>query len=248
MPFLQPAERCCGHRSLLQGVQLIASYTVVVGTFGVLSFLVGSTENEHQSETAAILQCLHIFMNSFALYAGLKGLIGVIIRDSQRLRVLMYYQMGDLVVSIITFVVKEITACEELKRLQQKHKGVKVSCSSARVALGVEFCMHFLLFAYFLFIIWSLLTRLESGQADLLAEHELAERGAALGLGDPWLFVGPPMGTEDASSALLRRSGSGNGNGRGAQVPQPFSGPAQSLPTEPPGMPEPFSGTAYRLE
>mmetsp|Transcript_40052 Transcript_40052/g.101737 ORF Transcript_40052/g.101737 Transcript_40052/m.101737 type:complete len:261 (+) Transcript_40052:105-887(+) len=258
---LQPAENCCGACPLLQGVQIIASYTVVVGTFSLLSLLMKwPADKPVASESMQVVEFLETVYHTLAFFAGLKGLIGVMFRDSRRLRVLFLYHLGELIVKGIAVIVMEAEACEELRRLQRLHKTAEnADCQKARIELFLEFCIHGALFSYFAYVIWSLVSRLESGElgrrgglGDL--DQELADRGV---LADPWLF----MGSSDTQHALLQRApltstltegaGSrGGGRSAGSGAPRPFSGAPRNLNErgEQPSPNEPFQGTPHRLD
>jgi len=251
---LQPAESCCGACPLLQGVQIIASYTVVVGTFSLLSLLMkGPADKPVASESMQVVEFLERVYHTLAFFAGLKGLIGVMFRDSRRLRVLFLYHLGELIVKGIAVILREAEACEELRRLQRLHKTAEnVDCQTAQIGLLLEFCIHGALFSYFAYVIWSLVSRLESGELGRRGglgelDQELAERGV---LADPWLFMG-------SGDALLQRApltstlteGAG-GRGAGSGAPRPFSGVPRNLNErgEQPSPNEPFQGTPHRLE
>lgn len=244
--LVPPAERCCGRRPLLQGVQIIASYTVVVGMLGVLAFLTrtsGDKEERTASQALILVELLQGVMNAFALYAGLKGLIGVLLRDAQRLRVLFIYHIGQLLNVCVTSGYELVEACQTLERLQREHKAIAVTCQEHRTVLLVDFSIHLMLCTYFTYIVWSLVVRLEDGELGLpstFGDHELAYRG----LGDPWLFVGPPAGLSDANSLLAQQGP------RGRQAaPEPYSGASQTLAAAGPHhVHEPFTGTPFRLE
>merc|ERR1719359_1137636 len=143
---------------------MIASYEVVTGGFSVLSLLTGrSREATGRSELSAIIDCVQTFVHSLALLAGLKALVGIMYRDPRRLRILLVYHVGELFMRSLAIVFREMEACAELKRLQQlhHHKMANIDCSSARIAIFVEYCIHVVLFGYFIYAIWSLITRLE---------------------------------------------------------------------------------------
>jgi hypothetical protein len=195
-------------------------------------------------------------MNIFALYAGLKGLIGVVLRDSRRLRVLFMYHIGQLFAILIILVLSEIEACREPPINKDPHPQLvtnqetaptsapvhPLDCQTKRNFILVESCIHFVLYAYFAFMLWSLYTRLEAGElshSSLFGEHELADQS----LGDPWLFVGPPTGVNQSNSILSSLAA----RSRHAS-PEPFTGAPQTLQEQPLTAPEPFSGTPYRLE
>lgn len=249
-----PAEHCCGACPLLQGVQIIASYTVVVGTFSLLSLLMkGPADKPIQSETFQAVEFLETAFHTLAFFAGLKGLLGVMFRDPRRLRVLFFYHVGELLVKGIAFIFREAEACEELRKLERLHRSTqKMDCQSARIAFLIEFIIHAMLFSYFAYVIWSLVTRLESGElglgrTGLDLEQELADRAV---LADPWLFVG----TGDTSTLLQNRPllttplTGANGRQQGG-APRPFSGAPRNL-NEGGGEPaasEPFQGTPHRL-
>jgi len=252
-----PAEHCCGACPLLQGVQIIASYTVVVGTFSLLSLLMKGPQDEPiQSETVQAVEFVEMLFHALAFCAGLKGLIGVMFRDPRRLRVLFFYHIGELLVKGIAFIFREAEACVELKKLQRLHSSAKkMDCQSARIAFLLEFSIHAVLFSYFAYVIWSLITRLESGELGLRTtgldlEQELADRAV---LADPWLF----MGAGDTSALLQTRpplstplTGGGANSRQQGGAPRPFSGAPRNL-NERDGQPapnEPFQGTPHRLE
>mmetsp|Transcript_9781 Transcript_9781/g.18920 ORF Transcript_9781/g.18920 Transcript_9781/m.18920 type:complete len:248 (-) Transcript_9781:131-874(-) len=244
----RPAEHCCGACPLLQGVQIVASYTVVVGMFSLLSLLMRGPAAKHPGppEMLLFVEWCQTFIHTVALFAGLKGLIGVMFRDPARLRTLLRYHIAELVVSSVGVVLKEVEACEELRKLRQIHKSPKIDCTSARVLLMVEFAIHAFLFSYFAFVIWSLIARLEAGELGvrpplLDPEHELADRS---GFSDVW-----PLGRTagDGNSLWMQRVPL-SGGPSAAAGPQPFSGAPRTLSDQQAVAPEPFHGTAHRLE
>jgi len=227
---------------------MIAAYTVFIGGFCVLSLLTGrSRESAGQSETAAIIECVQTFVHSLGLLAGLKGMVGVMYRDPRRLRVLLIYHIGDLAMRGISIVFREVEACEELARLQRQQKMLKIDCPSARVVLLVEFCIHSIFFSYVIFIIWSLIVRLEAGELGsppFLGEHELDDHAGESW--PPWLFVGHPGET---NAALLQNRTPLNTGGPAVGAPAPFSGAPRTLQDQPQSQGlEPFRGTPHRLE
>lgn len=256
-----PAEHCCCACPLLQGVQIIASYTVVVGTYNLLSLLMrGPADEPAQSESLQVVSFLETVYHTLAFFAGLKGLIGIMFRDSRRLRVLFLYNIGDLLVKSVTLIFREAEACDELRKRHSLHPtAVPMNCETARVLVMTEYVIHTALFAYFVYVIWSLITRLESGELGLRRgmdmDQELADRAVLV---DPWLFIG----AGDASNSLMSRAplvpgapqaGAGERGaaaGRGGGVPRPFSGAPRNLDErgQQPASSEPFQGTAHRLE
>jgi len=246
--MLQPAERCCGTCSLLQGVQIISSYTVVVGLFDLLSLLMRGMQPSSetgQSELVSVIQSLQTLLHALGLPAGMKGVLGIMLRDPQRLRVLYYYHFAEILMSCIAVSVREMDLCDELVRLQKLHKPVKIGCSSARVMIFTGFCIHTLQFTYFAFCIWSLVKRLEDGEfgrPPFIAESELVDHA---GLTDPWLIMA--RGGNDSSSFLQQRAPlNAQGRASGGSAPQPYAGEPRTLSEQAP--PEPFSGTPHRLE
>lgn len=270
MPLLQPAEVCCGTCPIVKGVQILASYTVVVGMFSVLSLLMQRPPDDKPvaSDTMQAVEFIAELYHTLSFFAGLKGLIGIMLRDARRLRVLLLYHIGDLVMRTVKVIFREIEACEELKRLQQLHKAGsgdsaevaaaaelgKVDCQSARMVFFVEYVLRIGMYAYFTYVIWSLIYRLESGDMSVRRgglddlEAELADRS---GLGDSWFVSGG-----DATNALLQRGpltaplNEGGQGRRGAPgAPRPFSGEPRNLSEQGEQSPgAPFQGTPHRLE
>lgn len=243
------------------GVQIIASYTVVIGAVNMISLLTGRTsEVAERSETAAVVECVQTFVDSLALLFGLQGLCGVMLRDSRRLRVLFMYHIAEIIVSSIAIIFREAEVCEELARMQKAKKMLKINCTQASLALFIEFCIHALFFGYFAYITWSAVTRLEAG--DLrdrpgalfgVGEYEMADRFAFADPFPPWWVMGHP--SADASLHHQRVPHRGPPTG-----PSPFSGAPRNLaemqarprepqqPLQPPPTIEPFAGTPHRLE
>eukprot|EP00933_Yihiella_yeosuensis_P083238 TRINITY_DN97432_c0_g1_i1.p1 TRINITY_DN97432_c0_g1~~TRINITY_DN97432_c0_g1_i1.p1 ORF type:complete len:255 (-),score=42.23 TRINITY_DN97432_c0_g1_i1:218-982(-) len=251
----QPAQTCCMSCSLLQGAQVIASYTVVIGFFSVLSLLMGPAETESQPMSLTIVDFMVKVVHFIALIAGLKGLVGVVLRDPVRLRVLLTYHVLELFTSVIRLIVQEAKGCEQLERLEELSKTkTKLDCASFQYAMLIQFVIHASLISYFAYIIWSLITRLENGDITSalgLGETELGDR-SALGLGDPWLFVHPSSMGTDPNALLQQRAPLRGNSGQGA--PQPFSGAPRNLGEQQagtqaqPAAPAPFQGTPHRLE
>mmetsp|Transcript_81746 Transcript_81746/g.210500 ORF Transcript_81746/g.210500 Transcript_81746/m.210500 type:complete len:254 (-) Transcript_81746:151-912(-) len=250
---LRPAEYCCGACPLLQGVQIIASCTVASGTYTLLSMLMrGPNDRVAQSETMAAVEFMKMIVHSFALLAGLKGLIGVMFRDPRHLRVLFLYHIVELFTMGIALIVREIEACKELDKIQRLTKSKRtIPCSSARVALFADFCIHAILFLYFAYIIWSLMNHLEAGEMGIRppllgGEHELTSMGGTRGdMADPWLLLGQHA---DAQQSLMQQRAPLNMHGGGANSgPAPFSGAPRRLTEEELPAAEPFRGTPHRL-
>lgn len=229
---------------------MLSSYTVVVGGFSVLSLLTGrSREAAGESVLSALIDCVQTFVHSLALLAGLKGLVGIMYRDPRRLRTLLIYHIGEVAMRTVAVVFRVAEACDELKRLQRLHKMMKIDCASARMALVAEYCIHATLFSYFIYIIWSLIVRLEAGELGRpqLFDHELADRAGLTESFPPWFFMGHPGGDPNNATLLQQQRTPLNVGGPGA--PQPFSGAPRTLedPSQPHGI-EPFRGTPHRLE
>jgi len=249
----RPAENCCGFCPLPQGVQIIASYIVVVGMFSFLSLFMHSPSKAGQPESLAIVQGCQTVVHTFALFAGFKGLVGIMLNDPGRLRSLLRYQVAELTMSCIAFVCKEVEACTELRRLQRLRRppagAPHMSCGIARLRLLVEFTIISSLLSYFAFIVWSLIARMEAGELgprppflDLDGEHELADRA---GLADPWLSGGMvPLAGLAGGGGVAAAAGAD-----GAGAPRPFSGaPRRLAEQQAPEACEPFAGTPHRLE
>jgi len=239
--MFSPAETCCFSCPLLQGVQIIASYTVVVGVFSLMSMVTKGPAEERakRHELVELVAFIGMVFHAMAFFAGLKGLVGIILRDPPRLRVLLLYYIGELVVSSLAFIVTATESCDDLARVdnfqnatkqEQHHAPAKLDCTSIRLLVVAHFMLHFALFSYFAFVIWSLISRIETGDASfhrsgLDLDEELAERAM---LSDPWLSIATidPQGTMFqhrmpmaglSSSMVPRRVASGG-------IPQPFSG------------------------
>eukprot|EP00435_Cladocopium_sp_Y103_P023607 s2317_g5.t1 len=80
-----PAETCCLSCTLLQGVQVISTYTVVSGSINMLGLLMnGPRSVPSHSVILATVEFLNMMLHTFALFAGFKGLIGVLLKDVVR--------------------------------------------------------------------------------------------------------------------------------------------------------------------
>mmetsp|Transcript_32409 Transcript_32409/g.69424 ORF Transcript_32409/g.69424 Transcript_32409/m.69424 type:complete len:264 (-) Transcript_32409:69-860(-) len=260
-----PAETCCWTCPLLQGAQIISSYTVLVGAFSILSLLLQGPDDEVTSET---LQTVNLFDRGFhtlAFCAGMKGMIGVMFRDVRRLRVLLLYLVVEMAVKGVNVIFREVEACDELKRMEaleveraahsdnahHHHKLRFADCSWVRIALFGDFLFHTALFAYFAYILWSLIKRLEAGEfrmsvfADL--EQELADRAV---LEEPWLWSGQQEGqTDNQNQSRVGAARLAGPAGRGRGLPRPFSGAPRNLSeNEEQASLQPFQGTAHRLD
>lgn len=243
---MRPLELCCGSCPLTQGVQIIASYTVVIGTFQLLVLLMPSAKApKAHSEAEALVYCIKTIFDALAFFAGLKGLIGIIFKDPRRIRMLFVYHIVNIIVECIVTVVREIEVCKDLERLQ---KDSGLDCSAVRLVYFGSFCVKVLVFSYFVYVIWSLIVRLESGEYGSPPnpfDPEMADRGFGGFGSDPfqpqWIFLGQPS-HEVSSSGGQRDSTRGHANN-----PSPFSGAARTLPEEGTAL-EPFRGTPHRLE
>jgi hypothetical protein len=227
---------------------MIASYEVVIGGFSVLSLVTGRSR-EAQPELLAAIECVQKFVHALALLAGLKGLVGIMYRDPRRLRILLLYQVCDLVMQTVAIFFREIEACHELSQLKQLHKDKysKLTCGTVRREILIEYCIRSALFSYFTYVIWSLITRLEAGEFGRqdFFDHELADHAA---LGDslpPWFFMGHPGGDDNAGFLSQQRAPL---NGPASGMPQPFSGAPRTLDPPQAQSIEPFRGTPHRLE
>mmetsp|Transcript_41821 Transcript_41821/g.90639 ORF Transcript_41821/g.90639 Transcript_41821/m.90639 type:complete len:256 (+) Transcript_41821:47-814(+) len=251
-----PAETCCLSCTLLQGVQVISTYTVVSGSINMLGLLMnGPRSVPSHSVILATVEFLNMMLHTFALFAGFKGLIGVLLKDVERLRVLMLYHLCALLLLCLERVVGFVKGCQELemeKKLTNREEILKMDCNTYQARLCLKFVLDAGLMSYFAFIIWSLIVRIEAGELgepSLLREQELADRA----LGDPWLFVQTP----GESATFLRREPRGH-------APTPFSGVPRNLEDQEAqaslqeegqahdrqgrGSVEAFQGTPYRLE
>eukprot|EP00747_Dinoflagellata_sp_TGD_P019142 gnl/TRDRNA2_/TRDRNA2_126972_c0_seq1.p1 gnl/TRDRNA2_/TRDRNA2_126972_c0~~gnl/TRDRNA2_/TRDRNA2_126972_c0_seq1.p1 ORF type:complete len:269 (+),score=36.88 gnl/TRDRNA2_/TRDRNA2_126972_c0_seq1:48-809(+) len=253
---MQPAERCCGSCTLLQGVQIIASYDVVNGAVHVLWLLTGRSETvAGRSDIAIVVDSVQTFVHAMALLAGLKGLVGAVLRDARRVRMLFVYHVVELIVGCIAIIFRDAEACREIARLQRLHRKNNywqgMDCSSIRGLLFMEFGIHLLLFSYLSYIVWSLAERLQSsggagdlGRPPLLGDHELAERGFG-GDGLPPWFLGASGGLDGDMQQQQRAPL--NLHGQTGSAP-PFSGQPRNLADASIQGPTPFSGTPHRLE
>eukprot|EP00929_Paragymnodinium_shiwhaense_P106879 TRINITY_DN72703_c0_g1_i1.p1 TRINITY_DN72703_c0_g1~~TRINITY_DN72703_c0_g1_i1.p1 ORF type:complete len:280 (+),score=56.63 TRINITY_DN72703_c0_g1_i1:87-926(+) len=251
---VEPATSCCG-RQLPQGVQIIATYAVIVGTFGIVVLLARPTALvEQKSDSLAVLVWLQTCLNVFAFYAGLQGLLGCMLRHAGKLQWLLGYNVGELVFSVVALVVQELQACPEKFQPHAEHKDgslsredVKVDCAAERVCLVLECLIHCVFVGYCAYMVWSMSMRLGRGELRH-PEDELLDRI----LGDSGRFVGDSMsGSELAERGLLP--------GGGPQRLEPYSGQAHSIGSEEEPLRAesataataanylPFQGTPHRL-
>lgn len=228
---------------------MIASYTVVVGLFNVLSLLTGRSGGPPgESQIITIANCVRTFVQSLALLAGLKGLVGIMHRDPRRLRLLLLYHVAEIVMHVIELVLREWEACDELQRLQRLHKSLKFDCASYRIVYLCQYTIHVVIVCYFIYVIWSLAVRLEAGEfaRPNLFEHELADPNGLADSWPPWFLVGH-AGSENTANLLQQQRTPLTGGSSG--VPTPFSGPPRTLDENPNSASvEPFRGTPHRLE
>lgn len=211
---------------------MIASYTTVTGAFSVLALLTDrSKEPVGESEAAAVAESIHTFVRSLALIAGFQGIVGVMLQARWRLGVLLLYQIVEMVTGCLVTVFRLIQACNRLARLQDAGKLLKVDCSTVRVEILMQFAMQTCLFSYLVFITWSLVKRLETGD---------------LGTFEYGLELGNRTILEDAlANSSNQRLLPANSNG-----PPPFAGAPRTLAesrVQQQTM-QPFMGTPHRLE
>eukprot|EP00928_Gymnodinium_smaydae_P013724 TRINITY_DN14984_c0_g5_i1.p1 TRINITY_DN14984_c0_g5~~TRINITY_DN14984_c0_g5_i1.p1 ORF type:complete len:299 (+),score=53.53 TRINITY_DN14984_c0_g5_i1:111-899(+) len=259
---LRPASRCCWGRSLLHGVQIIALYTFVLGTCGVLSFFGRVASASDANSDLLAVECLQNVVHSLGIYAGLKTLIGVMLQDPKRIRVLLVYQLGERLVSLLTLPLAINVSCLQVEKLHKLNKAMHVDCNAARTALCTETAFQTILYAYFAYVTWSLVARLEAGDLGLglaaaaspFAEQEPLELGRAPGI----LRL---LGTLPSNADGATENGAGDADGASAtrlsqggpraglrSGLQPFAGAPQTLEDATrQSSPEPFAGTAYRL-
>jgi len=234
---------------------MIASYEVVLGGCSVIYLLTGrSHEAAGESEVSKIVDRVLTFVHSLALLAGLKGLVGILHRDPRRLRMLLFYHVGELAVRSVSLIFREVEACRvassqerpvDLKRPQEPHHHKVPTIET----ILVEYCIHVVLFGYFIYAIWSLITRLEAGEfgRSELFDNELADRTGLgeSGLPPSWFFLGA-AGSDTNAGLLSQQRTPLNAGGGG---PQPFSGQPRTLndPLQDQGI-EHFRGTPHRLD
>eukprot|EP00811_Abedinium_folium_P000729 NODE_10668_length_1336_cov_8.930521.p1 GENE.NODE_10668_length_1336_cov_8.930521~~NODE_10668_length_1336_cov_8.930521.p1 ORF type:complete len:247 (-),score=72.51 NODE_10668_length_1336_cov_8.930521:464-1204(-) len=244
---LQPAMRFCGGFQLLQGVQVIASYTVILGAVSIFSLVTGRGEAADMPKMVAIADSVQALVHAFALIAGLKGLVGIMLRDPKRIRMLLIYHVIEVVTSCIVVALRIVGACDELRLLQQKEqlKAPRMSCESARLALLSEFVLHTSLFSYCIYIIWSAMTRMGAGEygrtPSLFGDVGLVGLDEFNDTVGTWLTV-PPHGNTTVLRDPLNVS---------PMMAPPFSGQPRTLaePAELQSLQhEHFSGTPQRLE
>eukprot|EP00812_Abedinium_dasypus_P009876 NODE_3534_length_773_cov_278.782730.p2 GENE.NODE_3534_length_773_cov_278.782730~~NODE_3534_length_773_cov_278.782730.p2 ORF type:complete len:225 (+),score=56.45 NODE_3534_length_773_cov_278.782730:40-675(+) len=182
-------------------------------------------DTANMPESIAVVDTVETFVHACAFIAGLKGLIGIMFRDPKRIRMLLIYHIVEVVTSGIVVVFRVAGACEELDRLRQPQaeRNLRISCSSVRLALAGEFVLHFCFFSYCIFIIWSLMTRMEAGEFGrglslfgseglfdrtdvnaswlFLPTHEANAAQQYVPLGVPVLAVAPPFSGEPRTLA-----------------------------------------------
>lgn len=271
------AETFCGCWSLLRGVQMVASYTVVISGFSMIA-LFGAGRIPGQSTAVAVMQCIQRLMHMMGLFAGLKGLTGVALREPSRLRMLLIYYVMELIVNIVDMVVREAMACVDLASFQRLHPHNstdhssqidKVECSSVRWVVFMDYTVYALFYAYVAYAIWSLMIRLEDCEfgppASLLAglgDH-LGRGGGSRNLhGSNNLALASLLmgqGANDVNAESLLEQGGLSGtagaspsSARDVQMQSfsGFSGTPHTLAEQQQtagASPEPFSGTPFRL-
>lgn len=230
-PPMPPAEQCCCVCSLPQGVQAISWYSVIVGALSMLSLLMnGLVDSPVRSRLEQAVGLLETLFHSLAFFAGLKGLLGVMFRDSKPLRTLLLYHASELVVRSVSFLFREADACSELRRLQILHRAPQdMTCETPRIAMLLTFVVHCATLLYFVYVVWSFIVRLQSGE-----------------------FGHPGIGFED-TEAFFRHGGALealDGAQPAGQAIQPFAGPPRSLREGGEGciVGEAFRGEPQRLE
>lgn len=243
-----PAERCCGW-PLVQGVQAIAFFSILGGSLSLLSLVVVGPPQSTKDRPFffVLVEFVQQVVHTLALFSGLKGMIGVCIKDPGRIRVLLAYYIVELVVGSVAFVCSMCEVCDLISRYNEKHqndpdnKSPPMDCATARNFLAVDFVLHTGIFLYFTYIIWSFLVRLVAGEypppPDIhLLETELTS-SAFMDNSVPQIYA--------QQQGLL--AGNAGRQGRGgsqayAGEPRRLSGAAAHLPITP------FSGTPHRLE
>lgn len=256
---MRPAERCCNVCSLAQGVQIISTYTVIIGVINFLGLFSESSDHatDARSDAGEVIDGVQTVVGTFALFAGLKGFVGVMLRDPGRLHVLFLYHGVYLAISCCAIVFKEQELCTILDGLKKQHSlgnhtssmrndGVRVmDCQSARTAVFIEFCIQFCVFSYFIFIIWSLMKRIEAGEWSFSMPRHSQH------------LIGGDREALFARSLDLSSQSSGFGSQQNLLSSSPvgpvaFTGQPRSLgedmPLQAPNAMVPFSGNAYRLE
>mmetsp|Transcript_37914 Transcript_37914/g.109050 ORF Transcript_37914/g.109050 Transcript_37914/m.109050 type:complete len:279 (-) Transcript_37914:95-931(-) len=263
---LRPASRCCCRLSLLRGVQLIALYAILVGSWSILTLLTGDVTDGGDSTSPEPLQSVAFLETAFhtvAFFIGLKSLKGVAFRDPWRLRILLIYFISEVIVQGVAFTVRWMEVCSDWRGLHLLHRLMTVlPCPWRRVVLASIFVAESGLSLYLAYMVWSLIVRIEFGDIGAFrlrfAAAELADRGATIS--DPWLFLSevgaaaaaggggtlPIIGAGLMAGGLTGGGVAGGGGAegsRGTGVPPPFSGQPRRLElapeTEAPEAPPP---------
>mmetsp|Transcript_88428 Transcript_88428/g.247346 ORF Transcript_88428/g.247346 Transcript_88428/m.247346 type:complete len:224 (+) Transcript_88428:105-776(+) len=211
---IRPARFCCCTCSLLKGVQLIASYTVLVGILSILTLLrKDGTGKAVASEPLRAAALSETAFHTIAFFVGLRALKAVVCCDARRLRTLLFYQVFDLGVAVFVFVVRWVEVCAEWGGLPHPYGLLaRLPCGTRRLALVAVFAAGEVLGIHFAYVVWSLVLRIEAGElgpardrpgaelADVLRAFEAAPPpffGAPRRLGDvQGAIAGPPGPTE----------------------------------------------------
>mmetsp|Transcript_35705 Transcript_35705/g.83584 ORF Transcript_35705/g.83584 Transcript_35705/m.83584 type:complete len:276 (+) Transcript_35705:109-936(+) len=275
---MQPAERCCcgvwPAWSLPRGVQLISMYAVIFGTCSLIQLVAemwpeehsvqkergSSAHQEHSDggvmpplpESVIMMDRLQEVVNSFALLAGLKGLLGLMLREhlqaARQLSFLVSYLTAKAFFTIAVAIVKVVEACEILRRVQLRERSHQehykpLSCRTLRIIEVLEYMFVLVVLLYCAYITWSLAERMRTGSVHLGffsdLQYELVES----------------RGNFEASHWLMTNSGGSaqdyalNPRDRSA-APVPFSGAPHTLADQAPQQcsMETFQGTPHRLE
>eukprot|EP00403_Amphidinium_massartii_P017585 CAMPEP_0178429510 /NCGR_PEP_ID=MMETSP0689_2-20121128/30839_1 /TAXON_ID=160604 /ORGANISM="Amphidinium massartii, Strain CS-259" /LENGTH=209 /DNA_ID=CAMNT_0020051333 /DNA_START=64 /DNA_END=689 /DNA_ORIENTATION=+ len=197
---MQPAERCCcgvwPAWSLPRGVQLISMYAVIFGTCSLIQLVAemwpeehsvqkergSSAHQEHSDggvmpplpESVIMMDRLQEVVNSFALLAGLKGLLGLMLRE--HLQAAAAAQLLGVVPhcedTIAVAIVKVVEACEILRRVQLRERSHQehykpLSCRTLRIIEVLEYMFVLVVLLYCAYITWSLAERMRTGSVHL---------------------------------------------------------------------------------
>merc|ERR1719356_2240977 len=160
----QPGTMCCGCCPLLWGVRIIAWYTMIAGFHVILNEECPPIDHMTQQEANWVLVVYYnwYIINVLGVVIGFRGLIGVKLGDSVRVRELFLYYVLRICFDVPHRTVLWWTTCDILNAVKQTHHGhsIKLDCASVRsreiqnciFEFGFEIC--------FAHAAWSLACRL----------------------------------------------------------------------------------------
>lgn len=225
---IRPADRVFGCLSVCQGIQLLSLWYMLTGMIAILSLFTtpeAKDEKHTYSELTQLLRMGQQTFNIFAFWAGSKGYMGSTLKIISHIQILLAYIVFYAIFSAVR-VARVSVICDEIP---------ETKCHDLQTLVLLSSATDFIWNCYFAYIAWSYVKKLEDG-SDL----------------PRFIFDEAFMNT--GAMPLQYDMSGGSGNNRGVTGEMPTDGGRRLeegeavAPNPTSGAPQPFSGTAYRLE